>query len=170
MPYEWTEPELLMVHRGVPVYRTYSGGPGNETPNDYWYTLQACASDNDETEQFDVRTLPQLPEGEAAKYDNEHKARIAHAIDTGFFDRWEKDMPPYYWWLTDEQRQAIRGVVEESLYEDAFATSRDDIEWLCRKHAERRMSEMGIADLVEWAKHSEELDFDPEQQPDGAQV
>lgn len=88
MPYEWTEPELFMEHRGAQVYHTYKGGPGNEYQQDYWYTTDSACDDvegeYDDNPIFDVRDLPvpaDLPA--CADDDARHSYIVRAAIDSG---------------------------------------------------------------------------------------
>jgi hypothetical protein len=169
MPYQWVEPELLMVHRGVPVYHTYMGGPSNESVSEHWYTLQEYFADDTHDDQFDVRMLPVIPAGDCKlyglMYEEPHKQRIAHAIDAGHFNDWQKGTPPPYWWLTESQKAEIRGAAAHALIVEAEGIDNDDPEYIFRKYAEMRMLQMGIADLVDLAKDDASLAFDPEQQP-----
>jgi len=169
MPYEWTEPELLMVHRGVPVYHTYSGGPGNENVSECHYAMCGHNTDEDADDQFDVRDLPQTPEGWLEYYsdlypDEGHKQRIAHAIDAGHFKDWQKDEPPPYWYLTEDQKAEIREAALQVLINEVEDVHNLDPEFVFCRYAEMRMLQMGISDLVDMAKDDESLAFDPDQQ------
>jgi len=99
MPYEWIEPEVFMEHSGVVVYHVYKDdSPQNGGAREYWFCLEACESMDDGGNTFDVRSLPayglskQLNDTYADLFPGDAlKQVIAHEIDAGFFDDWEKD-------------------------------------------------------------------------------
>ena len=54
---EPVEPEILLTHRGVPVYRTYRDDNVEEGLRTFWFTLDPFYG-TDSGAEFDVRTLP----------------------------------------------------------------------------------------------------------------
>lgn len=54
MPYKWTEPELMVDHNDVQVYRTYKDSQWND-PMTYWYNTSQV---EEEEFEFDIRELP----------------------------------------------------------------------------------------------------------------
>lgn len=72
MPYIWTEPSLVMEHKGVSVYNAYKDGN--------WDRPYECHYTTDVTEQaaaFDIRDLESFSTGE------EHTAILKRAIERG---------------------------------------------------------------------------------------
>lgn len=91
MPYQWVKPEVFMQHNGVTVYHVYKNDHWEDGVRDCWYAL--C---EDDESIFDYRDLPGIPDSELAKYEklfegNGAQQVIAHAIDVGYFDGWDKD-------------------------------------------------------------------------------
>ena len=73
MPYIWTEPELMVTHQDVAVYRTYKDGYWDCGCRVYWYTT-------DITEQalsFDIRDL------KSYRHDEDHAVILMQAIERG---------------------------------------------------------------------------------------
>jgi hypothetical protein len=90
MPFEWTPPQLFLVHQGVPVWHTYDGA--SDVAN-YIYTTVELDDDRrgeeSETEgQFDIRLLPGFSEG------CDHAQVIRKAIEGGCFKDRPCDGPP----------------------------------------------------------------------------
>ena len=86
MPYtqEWVDPEVMVEHKGVKVYRTYKENEF-ENPNTFWFTLD-CDVDSydDDPHEFDVRELQtdlKLPD--PGYDDNKIREILQTAIDAG---------------------------------------------------------------------------------------
>lgn len=58
MPYAeyWIPPDIVLIHRGIPVYRVYREGD-YDRPLDYWYTLNPDDTEGD-NDAFDIREFP----------------------------------------------------------------------------------------------------------------
>lgn len=79
MPYktEWVDPELLLTHNGVSVYRTYRDDDIEDGKSDYWFTTDKLDNEGDDT-RFDIRDLPNY----TCKYSGE--VIIKDAIELGY--------------------------------------------------------------------------------------
>jgi len=78
MPLGWIDPEVALVHRGVPIYHTYKDDD-IENRMEYWYSFYVAS----ETEAFDVRNLvADGRDGDVTKEDERQKI-IRLAIEQG---------------------------------------------------------------------------------------
>ena len=73
MPYIWTEPELVLKHRGVSVYHVYKDGWWDCGRREFLYTTDIT----EQSRHFDIRDLVSFQDSE------EHIAIMKRAIDTG---------------------------------------------------------------------------------------
>lgn len=88
MPKDTVEAAEFMRHGGLVVYHIYKNDDVNDPTREYWYSLWAYGSDEDdhgEDGAFDVRDLPNAG---GCRTELKQKRIIREAIDAGYFDDW----------------------------------------------------------------------------------
>lgn len=82
MPYLFVEPELVVEHKGVSIYRAYKNDDASE-PLTFWFALYPWGAVNDACRiEFDARTLKTWP-GDKKETDVDVRATLRAAIDSG---------------------------------------------------------------------------------------
>lgn len=89
MPYDWVDPPIFLTHNDVVVYHIHKNDHFQDGIREYWFALQACEALDEGEHTFDVR---ELPTWKPRLGDSKERA-IKDAIDSGYFDAWEKDEP-----------------------------------------------------------------------------
>lgn len=76
MPYDWVEPEIFMIYKGITIYHVYKNDFIQEGRRQYWYTTDLSGSEDDDY-AFDVRFLSTYSDHLS------HREIIMRAIDLG---------------------------------------------------------------------------------------
>ncbi|MFH1742438.1 MAG: hypothetical protein ABIH23_25825 [bacterium] len=81
MPWEWSEPEEFLTHRGVRISHAYKDDL-SDIPLEFWYSTSSTAEPGS-TYEFDVRDLAGYRSRSRADEFLEHERLIKAAIDAG---------------------------------------------------------------------------------------
>lgn len=84
MPYVWSDPEVLLTHRGVTLYVIYQDDCFTNPPREFWYGFTSTCSDGDPEGAVDIRDIVTLlPESRHVQI-HDHRAIFKALIEAGF--------------------------------------------------------------------------------------
>jgi hypothetical protein len=85
MPYLWTDPDVVLSHKGVDVYYTYPDDMAENPPSEHRFGFSLTCTDDCDDYAFDLHDVaPLLPVETRDACQGDAEALITALIDAGF--------------------------------------------------------------------------------------